>query len=403
MTRSAKVYLLLMPWTSAFALSSWLYLPGLLLLLILPLLLVGLSLKRGFELNSIDIGLIVFLGSVIFSTTLGMVIHFDEKILNHSLAYSFTIIIWYFGARILFEYSSLNIESIVSLIHISVLVVAILGLIEFVFKNYYSIDLDVLISRPLSMRDYAPTFAGLIRVRSVVEESGHLSLLLEIFAPVIIYSSQKRINIYHRISYLMIVVCFVLTFSSVGFLLLCLNLFIVAVSKMKRSPIFRFVFIGFIVFLGFYYSSFFVFMYDNLITNKMISHSGSRRLDSIVSALVFMRDGSLLNILFGHGPGSYEILGLDSVISLYANLLLELGLLGFSIFVYILLRSYFSIKSVTNDKLRFGLKLSFINATLHYFFIGNYWYPWIWLLLILILISNKNDCRREKKYILDNK
>lgn len=398
MNRLVKTYLLFMPWTSALAISSWLYLPGIMLVSILPLLLIRLSISYKFKFNGIDLGLIALLVAVLVSSILAGLLHFNWKSINHTMAYIFTVFIWYFVPRVLLDLSNLSLGIIFSWIKLSLFVVGLIGLLEFILKNYYAFDIDSFIYRPLSMTDYIPTFGPWIRVRSVVEESGHLSLLMEIFIPLIVFGESSRNMKSGIIFYLVMGLCFILTFSTVGYVLLALNIFILVMIRLKESVWSGLTVIILVVCSVFYYWDALINLYVDLVGNKLISNSGSRRLDSILAALNFMREGNIIHILFGYGPGSYDVLGLDSVVSLYVNLFLELGLVGALIFGFILFKVYVVIRSIRSKNLRIGLLLSFFNAVIHYIFIGNYWYPWIWLLFVLIMTIKRNEINYQNEY-----
>ena len=75
-------------------------------------------------------------------------------------------------------------------------------------------------------------------------------------------------------------------------------------------------------------------VFDIVILSKFDSTSFSSRTSLNEDSLNYIREHySLLHLLWGYGPGSYDYLNLEAAISTYVNIIRDLGLIGLFLFV----------------------------------------------------------------------
>lgn len=396
------LYFIFLSFTSAFALNAWLTIPTLFSITffayqILKIKQINIVLKR------VDLILL----SLAFFCALSFGINFfffqSNKQINHFFAYEFSFLIQFIVFR-QFLFTTCNTQSdwlnAVKYLFFGLLIACLFGLFEFSMKFFSILDLDRYIPRPLENTEYTPTFLALFRIRSFVEESGHFALFVEIFFPLIFWYSKRYIEFkWHIISFLIVLFAFVLTFSSIGFVIVFLDLIIIAaiicyriIKKIKVGKIstnyIRILFFCVILIVGIGASGFnYIELYNSLILDKLESSSGSRRSDAIISALNYFNNGEAHNWLIGFGPGAYDVLGIDSIISLYVNILFELGGLGIILFILFVCYVAFNVFRIRNIPIRTAFFLGIFNGFVHYTVISNYWYPWIWVLIALLFLQ----------------
>jgi len=397
--------------TSAFAFSDIITLPNVFLglsalLLLIKLAVSGLRIKRFSE----DIYVVLFLCIAFLSFCLNNIAGFNAKSLNHLIAYSFSVIVLFFVFRFLLLNSlSSDGDKFVFLkwLYRGVYFACFFGVLEFVIKNFFGIQLDEIVPRSLA-GEYNPTVLGeYIRIRSFVQESGHFALFLEILGPLAFYykfySKCENGFVSKALFIVVFSLAFILTLSTTAFanvvivlLILCINQIYNIVKKKAVSKRFIFTAIVFFVFItGITYYLLFVndflgSILDEVLVGKL-SSSGSAddRNNRIQEVFKIFLTGNWINFLFGYGPGAYDRLKIESIISLYVNLFLELGLLGLTTFI-LLIKSIFSRVLLNKNRyLRTALVISLITASIHYMAISNYWYPWIWMLFAVVQYFDK--------------
>ncbi len=399
-----SLYLVFLSFTSAFAISAWLTVPTLFSIAFLAYLVLFVK-NENIVLKRVDLILLTLAGCCALSFGINFFFFQSAKQINHFFAYEFSILIQFIVFRqFLFntchtQYDWLNT---IKYLYYGVMFACLFGLFEFTVKFFSVLDIDSYIPRPLASTEYDPTFLALFRIRSFVEESGHLSLFLEIFFPMVFWYTKKyREFKWFFLSVIVILVAFILTFSSIGFFVVFLDLIIIlailAYRESKNLAVGKIsikyigvvtggvVVLSTVVVLGFDFYE----LYNNLILLKLESSSGSRRSDAIFVALDYLKNGGVHNIIVGFGPGAYDVLGIDSIISLYVNILFELGSIGLIVFLFFVCYVFINVFRVRNTSLRIAFFLSIFNGFLHYTVISNYWYPWIWVITALLFLQLK--------------
>jgi hypothetical protein len=276
-------------------------------------------------------------------------------------------------------------------------------ILEFITKNFLSIDFDTYLYRPDVEELYASSTNLLYRARSFATEPGHFALYLELFAPLGIYYMIKSgyNNAFIIIYVLIVFTSLLLTFSSASFLIIIISflftfLFFLynrkGLSLTLLKNILSFLILSFILFHILSLSDIFTFR-DLILTFCAKLDNSSSLIDrisriEILYKLISVTD--IIKILFGHGPAAYSTYGLPSIISLYANIFFELGAIG--LVLYFILSAYV-LRIITKIKsnIKFYLFFSYICGLLHYCIISNYWYIWIWFLTTYVYFTYKNQ------------
>lgn len=117
---------------------------------------------------------------------------------------------------------------------------------------------------------------------------------------------------------------------------------------------------------------------DQDLSDKFISSSYEDRLFSFVDIL----EGSASNfvaLLFGYGPGGYLVLNVERVTNTFSSFFLDLGLLGFLLYLLMVLVVFIQLLRIGNNL----YTAAFVAyASSFVLTIGNYWFPTHWLFLL---------------------
>lgn len=409
-------YCFSLPFTSAFALSGTITIPLILLLILVSVSMLQFDFSKIKLVYSIDNFLIMmFLAFALLSSVYNNSIWYSSKSINHTAAYFFTFFFNFFYLKTCFINLNYNHKKVCTALVLGVLFASIFGCIEFLSKGIFNIELDGYIPRH-SVSEYDPTALGeYIRVRSFIEESGHFAFFLEVLVPIcillikngncIIFVSNRK---FLFVFIVVVMLSFILTFSSAGIGIVCLayllTFFPVNLYSIFKGILFNKAYVFKVFFLILLIAIFllifneevgqFIEMLNEVVFGKLSTGSADIRKDRILSAMTLFRGSDISWQLIGFGPGAYDKLGIDSIVSLYFTYLLEVGYVGLILFVLALIATAIKIIHKHNgDNMRF-LLFSLICGSIHFLFISNYWYPWFWVSIIAIDLIKPN-----KKYL----
>ncbi|WAC11915.1 hypothetical protein ON006_29820 [Dyadobacter pollutisoli] len=294
----------------------------------------------------------------------------------------------------------ISFERITYLLGIGLLITSILGLIEFVAKNIYFIDVDQYIPR-VAVEGYKPFASGFIRIRSVIIESGHLAFYYEILGPIGLYGLRKNRKLF-VLTLITMLFCFIFSFSTAGWVIAGGISAIILIGRTIRKlfqinrkiKIVRAISIAtfsiLIVTASFsLYKTVGSQIIEATVYNKVIaSGSANDRSERAVQVVETINNADALHLIFGYGPAAYDSLRYDAAaLVLYFTFLLESGALGLSLFLLFILFNFIDIISIKDKTLRTIFLCSLVAALVHFVSISNYWYPWFWVLLILSQIA----------------
>ncbi|MFZ2991060.1 O-antigen ligase family protein [Ideonella sp.] len=377
------LYLLSIPFVSAFNVSQIFIIP-------LMLALLGLVWYGGtgrldrLHLIQADFLMLFFLACVLISTAVNLP-HLSAKNLNHVLAVCAGYLIFYLGAERLTQH--LSIERVLHLLFIGYLISTIFGLLEFVLVNFTSINLNDFVFRP-AVEDYTPGFLDivLIRARSLFEESGYFAAYMAMMAPLMAFYLWK-IRTERWLRVLFVVLTLASYFAAFSVSLFIFLPFAVAVTVVLRTlqegRITRGALISFAILtlIAIVVLSSPVLM-ELLFLRKFEGGSFQDRNEKFAATLDLVMDADWWRVVFGHGPGSYFNLGIKPAISVYLNYLRDLGVVGLS--AYLLLMG-FVLVDLLRDRSPFGVALFVSALVIQLFYISTpiYFLPYYFIPMLL--------------------
>ncbi|WKY78616.1 hypothetical protein PH197_05000 [Leuconostoc lactis] len=319
-------------------------------------------------------------------------IGFTGKGLNHTLSY--LVIFVYFSLTIfcLIVYK-VDLNSIYKMISYSLLIVSVFTIIEFVSKNFLGLDqFDSFIPRLSNSIDFKASYmigaGAFIRSRGFTSESGHNALFLLSFLPFMMLSKIKH----KLISIIVVIIALATTFSAAAmFEMVVAGLSVSLVKiilsrktiRIKKSNLII-IYIGIIILILvviFTNTLDYLLAYFNGIFNKINldnSSSAGLRFSRWANSLSLVKN----NYLFGAGPGISSIFLGTASTNLYIEMFVETGIVGLFFFLWFITQAVIKVFKLNNTTKYFYLFSIFV-CIIHYFIIGNYWYPWLWVILAI--------------------
>lgn len=398
------LYILSLPFTSAFAISAVESSPILLSSCLFSVYLIGVFTYRYKLYTNNTFFLFLWFTTIILSFSIN---NTEEKSINHLVLYILTILCLYWAVRnVMLAVISKDVlfwNTLLLYLSIIVFITSLYGVLEFIFVNHLNININNYI--PHTLTEYNPTALGYIRVRSFIEESGHFAFFLEALAPLSIYYilSTNR-ALYFKIIYVLILFLSLLfTFSSLGFssflITVIIFLYYYYTSLYKKFKIKSRLFLSLLFIILGIVLAFLLFdlLYDIIGAKLQGTESYEYRSVRIANALNQLHSSDWL---LGFGPGSYSTLNIDSYISVFVNILMDSGIFGLIFFIIFLAKQFTYLFKIKNNAIKVPLLISLSTTTLHYFYIGNYYYPWYWFLLAIIYTyySSENEILKNNEY-----
>ena len=387
------MYILLLPFTSVFALSSTITVG--LVFICLFMLTRFFSIKSPVFLLG-DLSWVILLCVAVVSCGLNMLFtgFYWSQLLN-LVSITVVFVVFFYGARQYISYIGLDFAY--TMIFIATIIVCCFGFVEFMLNNYTAINIDAFLYRP-SVPDMDAVALGLFeRSRSVTAEPGHLAYFYSIFFP-LCYFYLRHKPFLTLVSSILFMVSFLLTFSAAGF---GIALFVSApivlchmIKSLRAAGVLLLVVGGFVFGLS---SIGVIDVIVQVVQGKLTiaSGSGEHRWTTLTNVLdLYVSSGSLV-LLFGLGPGFYKSSMVDPAISFYVNLVAELGIAGLLAYMVFWLWLFLEICKMDGSK-RIVYLISFLNASVYFAIVGNYWYPWFWFLCAMVISENLILFRNEK-------
>lgn len=381
MRRLAFLYGFVLPFTSVFALSGWVNLPSLICLLVLVVIMFkGIHRLRPFDV----VVFATFVLPAVLSAVANLQYALEEKFLSHLLSYLFVFFVLYVVPRELLQrHAAALLKGVVTGLVFSI----IFAFIEFTIGLTLGYEALSFIPR-FAVNEYDATFAEILRVRSLVEESGHYALYLGIIAPIaLLFMADRLPKVFSRT--LIAAVCFtmILTFSTSGIIFMMTSAVVAfLVIHASIAKIFTRMAGLAVFFLLIYFAVLSLFNIDltYIIIDKIDGLNGRR--GSFDESLEFFQNAGILQIFFGLGPGYYAYRGLEPVISLAALTVFQSGFIGFTLYILLFIAGLKRIGAFDKNQKPL-LVFSLLFAFLVYGGISNYWYPWFWLLLGVLSVG----------------
>lgn len=402
------LFLLSLPFVSAFAITTALTLP--LIIMLLAVMWAGVSKKLIFDRN-MSLIFLFFLFLMLVSTTLNMEGFVSAKPANHILSFVFSFLFFTLTYSYLSTNSLRRFNLFSKTILFGVILSSLTAISEFVSVNVFSIPFDF-IPRP-AVNEYEPlSIGGVVRARGFAEESGHFSLyLLSMY--MLIFSFVR--NNFSRLQVIIltstVVMAVLLSFSVSGMffsiIAIAITLFVYSLKAPLKLVYILLAFFLLIVSIEFIiqYLTGFSIALDVIYAKLSGSTSMSDRSNKLSAIIEFSNStDSIMHYLFGYGPAFYETYNLPTLVTLYPLLATQFGIVG--LLVFMVLITYPLIISLLNgiavDRYVF---CSYFFSLLFFAGISNYWFPWFWIILAVMLAQFKSGCsiNTQKQTLTSNR
>ena len=400
------LFIFFAPFTSFFAISSWLRLPVVINQLLFIFLVLGVFQKGKLSTKKIfkeDILILVFLGLVIVSFLFGFK---EKRSFNHTLAYANAILFYFFLSKYAINLLSIKSKQIAKIIYLSFIVISLIIISDFIGKNYFDFNIRNIFSEAdgkISGMDYFIRFKY-FRVGGVAEEPGTMALFYNIYFGFSLYYLYQKNKI---VNYKWIVILFVASqfamMSSAGITLPLMAVFLIfLINKLKKLTITKNqIFLAFSILMFLIVGTIAIIFFDvgnsaevaEEFLNKILfnedhkSYSSSgQRLKQWSRAI----GNFIKHPIFGHGPGYGVDQDPEGYLSVYFTILADIGLIAFLFFL--------SFQKVLFDKvmsfrtpIRNFLLFSVITAFLHLTIVSDFYHAPIWILFVMIQLIYKEQ------------
>lgn len=371
MTWAFNLYILAIGAVSAFAISH---------LITIPLLLASVVLLLAFIENRIWIDRRLLQIFVLFSipALISAVVNVHQsydKTIGHLLSYLISPLLFYTIVRIgLANESRTNFQSALKFgLFASFLYV----LFEFSAANFGIAKFVLNIPRPVAT-DYQPLVSGLlIRTRGFAEESAHYMLYAGVCYFILRHYGKSSL-----LTTFLFGASALLSFGVASWIALITA---AAGSKASMTIIRKRVLANLVATLfaiaiacAIFWDFVSSFVLNQFIV-KTIGLGESDRADRFKDNLEVFISADPINLIFGLGPGYYDIYNISSVVSLPGLAMFQTGAWGFASLMVLYFIYHRRAQRVSSD-----LKFALIFSAVCYVSISNYWLPWLWMLLAVI-------------------
>jgi hypothetical protein len=421
-----SLYILTMPFVSAFAFTGTISLPLIFAVFLFTLTVLNILKSGKFPPRFLGFDILI-ISLLLFFDVFSFVLNGwgNSKSLSHTVAYFVSFILFYITIKLtLFFINDKKkiYRRVLQLLTYTVLFSAIFANAESILNNFFGIDVNNYIPRPNEGEEYygALALGFLYRARGFAQESGHFTFMMELFFPVALYYMYfsglcKWHKFFKALSVFCVFLSFIFAVSAASFIILPVSFLISAIFYMKM--IFRYlrlhltkffiITISVTVITGIlnYFFSFYTFISLSVL-GKLSSGSYDDRQDRVEFFYENFSRFDLVKKLIGGGPAGFDILGYRqgySILSLYHSIAFELGLTGLLLITLFMLYSFLNCLAIKN-RIGYFLMVAFISGVLHYFIVANFWYPWFWFITSLIIFYKEN-CPlivRAPKYMHDD-
>lgn len=379
LSRFYVLYIFSFPFVHAFAISGTINFSVLLSLSLLIYLLY-----KHYVILNVQVGILCLLLLNIYVSFLLNISDGNLKLISHSAAWTTSILLFFIVPFSLFK--RIPINKINHVLYIIYYITVSFSILEYLDVNIFNIGFTNLIPRP-DGSDYDPIFIWGIRSRSFFVESGYFAMFVLLYFPVICYMERGRLfRLKNIVLIVLTILAMLFAFSTTFFILSIFYLVILFLFSSRKNFALK-ILLLFSVLLLFYclYKQELDAVFDIVILSKFDSTSFSSRTSLNEDSLNYIREHySLLHLLWGYGPGSYDYLNLEAAISTYVNIIRDLGLIGLFLFVCfycsVFVKLLFS-KSVFSKYMLFSLFSSIVYLHTN----TSYYYAFSWFVIILSL------------------
>lgn len=400
------LFIFLAPFTSFFAVSSWLRLPVVVNQFLFVVTLFGVLVHKKIRnkwLVQEDLLLLIFLCFVWLSFLFGFL---EKRSFNHSLAYTNSILFFFFLIKYVIEWQRISLLKISKVVYYSFLTASLIIIIDFIGINFLNIEIRNWYSEidgKISNMDYFIR-NGFKRVGGVAEEPGHMAFFYNIYFGISLFYLSSKNNIKTLIMPIILyLLCQFAMLSNAGIILpVFALLFIFIYNKLKKLKISKkqILIICSFLFIFLFTSIIFIFFdvgnsskiieefFDKVFFNesdKSYSSSGQRLKQWERAFTNFIKKPVL-----GNGPGYGVNEDAEGYLSVYLTILSDLGILAFLTFLsflVILIQRILYLDIYSRSFLLFCVMTCF----LHLFIIADFYHAPFWILLVLIQLKYKEN------------
>ena len=390
------VYAFLISVADAFRLHRWVPVPMAVLLLAAAVVTAALAwqprvpLTLGFF-RQADLLLVVYV--LTLGVTLFISLRIEQKHINHFVAYTSVIGLYYFFVKFLcaaHDTFRRHQHWLRGALALSVFVTAVYTVLEFLDMNVLRLGITSLVKFPGEEQPYEALFALFTRARGFVAESGFLALFFNIFVPMSFVYLRRAWGAKTAAAYLLLCfVAFVTTFSVAGLTFMGLGLVVAlgmylydryVILLPLRSAVVLFSVVAAVMAIGLWIPTEFWEPVGAKLTLGDVS-SGSFRLEGWVAAAAVAAE----HPVFGTGIGSTSLETGSGVLSFYLTMLKEAGVLALVSIVLFFASVFRQIAALPSwNRYKYAYAASFTAAICHLAVISDIWYPWLWLLCVLV-------------------
>ncbi len=399
------LFIFFAPFTSFFALSTWLRLPVVINQILFLTLIIGIFQNNLIKTKWIvkeDLFLIGFLVLVWLSFTLG---YREQRSFNHSLAYTNSILFYFFLSKYVITLFKISSVQIAKIVYWSFITSSVIIILDFIGINY----LDFSLRRVFSEADGAISNmnyyirAGKQRVGGVAEEPGNMALFYNIYFGISLYylhQNRKRYNI-KWILFLFVVSHFAMLSNAGIALPVIAGIIIFLLNKLTRLKIttkqlfwtlsiFITIILSYLIILFFdigQSSQLLEEFFNKIFFNETVEYSSSgQRLKHWARALSNFTKHSI----FGNGPGFGVNQDAEGYLSVYLTILSDVGIIAFIFFISFqreLILKVLKLETATRNFLLFCVITSF----LHLIIVADFYHAPLWILFVFIQLVYKEQ------------
>ncbi len=408
--KALGLFIIFSPFTSYFAISSWLRLPVLLLLGVFIIFSIKILYRKKipkrliFSLDSSDI-ILLFL---FISITASVII--NGKGLNHLLAYGFSFFMYFVFLKKIIDFEKIPYLFILRMFAISAFICGVIIILDWTLINFFSIGFRkyfVTVDHRISNMLYF-TKGYFITVGGVAEEPGSMAILINIIFPLgLLYTKLKA----RYGTFLLLLTIYILSlfclFSVAGivgaFISSAIVIFFHFINtkqtvRIKARNLFYLLIISTILLL----TSTYVFIrYFDTVKNTLAGQIKD------ISNKVFLSDEDMSadlrhstwnsaisnwqeHPIWGNGPGDGINRYGSGYHSVYLTLLADTGIISFIFFLFFLFFLFLKLNSIP-VLYRNYLFIGYFSSIIHFAVIGDFYHAPFWLLLLTINLIYKNE------------
>ena len=405
------LYIITMPFVSAFSFTGTVSLP--LIFAVILFLLMGLQVIRKGKLPDGFIGVdIIIISLLLFLAFFSFVTNGfgNSKSFNHTIAYLSSFVLFYITIKFIFFYikdKDWLLKKVLQFITYATVISAVYANVEFISSNLFDLNLNEYIPRPSEDEKFyeASVVGFLYRARGFAPESGVFTQMMELFLPLTVYylffsGFCKWVRWVKRVAITLIIFSIIFAASSATFIILPIAILIASIIYIKKivsyilnKPVLFYLKTLVVISVGLLINNY-LSIYTNIllsVTDKIDSGSFDDRQGRIDFFYEEFSKFTIVNKLIGAGPAGFDILGFESsksIVSLYYNITIELGLVSLFILFAFMAYIFFYAFSIKN-KIGFFIMIAVLSGIMHYYFVHNYWVPWFWFIAAFTIFCSK--------------